>query len=47
VVGLLLGDVVSTKNTHLRKGCGWLATWRVSKYENNNTSSQRIWLAYK
>ena len=48
VVGLLLGDVVSTKkHTHLRKGCGWLATWRGSKYENNNLSSQRMWLAYK
>ncbi len=49
VVGLLLGDVVSTilKNTHCRKGCGWLASWRGSKYENNNTSSQRMWLAYK
>jgi len=48
VVGLLLGDVVSVlKNTYRHKGCGWLASWRVSKYENNNTSSQRMWLAYK
>ncbi len=48
VVGLLLGDVVSVlKNTHRHKGCGWLASWRGSKYENNNTLSQRMWLAYK
>ncbi len=46
--GLLLGDVVSVlRNTHRHKGCGWLASWRGSKYENNNTSSQRMWLAYK
>ncbi len=29
VVGLLLGEVVSTKkNTHPRKGCGWLTSRR-------------------
>jgi hypothetical protein len=35
VVGLLLGDVVSTKK------CGWLASWRGSKYKNNITSLQK------
>ncbi len=25
MVGLLVGEVVSTKKTHHRKGCGWLA----------------------
>ena len=48
VVDLLLGDVVSVlKNTHHHKGSGWLASRRGSKYENNNTSSQRMCLAYK
>jgi hypothetical protein len=32
VVGLLLGEVVSTKKTHHQKGCGWLASRRGSKY---------------
>ena len=32
MVGLLLGEVVSEKkNTHPRKGCGWLAAKRGSK----------------
>ncbi len=31
VVGLLLGEAVSTKNTHRCKGCGWLASRRGSK----------------
>jgi hypothetical protein len=47
VVGLLVRDVVGTKKTHHRKGCGWLASWRGSKYKKNNTSLQRMWLAYK
>ncbi len=34
VVGLLLGEVVSTKIiAHRRRGCGWLASRRGSKYE--------------
>jgi general stress protein CsbA len=34
VVGLLLGEVVSTKTiAHCRRGCGWLASRRGSKYE--------------
>ncbi len=32
VVGLLLGEVVSTRKTHCHKGCGWLASRRGSKY---------------
>ena len=32
VVGLLLGEVVSTKKiTHHRKGCGWLTSRRYDK----------------
>ncbi len=46
VVGLLLGEVVSTKKTHGRKGCGWLAIRRGSKKYKKNTSLQRMWLAY-
>ncbi len=46
VVGLLLGDVVSTKKIHPCKGCGWLASRRGTKYKKNNTSLQRMWLAY-
>ena len=47
VVGLLVGEVVSTKKVaHRRRGCGWLASRRGSKYKKN-TSSQRMWLAYK
>ncbi len=34
VVGLLLGEVVSTKTiAHRRRGCGWLAPRRGSKCE--------------
>ena len=34
VVGLLLGEVVSTKTiAHRHRGCGWLASRRGSKYE--------------
>jgi hypothetical protein len=44
VVGLLLGEAVSTKKTHHRKGCGWLAPRRDSKYKKN-ASLQRMWLA--
>jgi hypothetical protein len=29
VISLLIGEVVSTKKTHRRKGCGWLANRRV------------------
>ncbi len=35
VVGLLLREAVSTKKTHRRKGCGWLARRRGSKYKKN------------
>jgi hypothetical protein len=47
VVGLLIGEAVSTKKTHRHKGFGWLASRRGSKYEKKNTSLQRMWLAYK
>jgi hypothetical protein len=34
VVGLLLGEVVSTKTiAHCCRGCGWLANRRGSKYK--------------
>jgi hypothetical protein len=47
VVGLLTGEIVSTKIiAHRRRGCGWLAARRGSKYEEKNTLSQRMWLAY-
>jgi hypothetical protein len=36
VVGLLLGEVVSIKKTYRRKGCGWLACRRVSKYNKKH-----------
>jgi hypothetical protein len=35
VVGLLLGEAVSTKKTHRHKGCGWLASRRGSKYKKH------------
>ncbi len=36
VVGLLLGEVVSTKTiAQGRRGCGWLAFRRGSKYKKN------------
>ena len=35
MVGLLLGEVVNTKKKRRRKGCGWLASRRGSKYEKN------------
>ncbi len=38
VFGLLVGEVVSTKPiAHRRRGCGWLASRRGSKYEKKNT----------
>ncbi len=46
VVGLLIEEVVSTKKTHRPKGYVWLVSRRGSKYKNN-TSSQRMWLAYQ
>jgi hypothetical protein len=37
VVGLLLGEVVSTKITaHHQRGCGWLVSKRGSKYKKKN-----------
>ena len=30
---MLLGEAVSTKKTHCRKVCGWLASRRGSKYK--------------
>ncbi len=37
VVGLLLGEVVSTKTiAHRRRGCGWLASKRGSKYKKKH-----------
>jgi hypothetical protein len=35
MVGLFLGEAVSTKKTHHRKGCGWLASRIGSKYKKN------------
>jgi hypothetical protein len=36
VVGLLLGEVVSIQKKHCRKGCGWLAFRRGSKYKKKH-----------
>jgi hypothetical protein len=36
MVGLLLSEAVSTKNTHRHKGCGWLASRRGSKYKKTH-----------
>jgi hypothetical protein len=35
VVGLFLGEAVSTKKTHRCKGCGWLAFRRGTKYKKH------------
>jgi hypothetical protein len=42
VVGLLLGEAVSNKNTHRRKGCGWLASRRGSKYEKKHIITKEV-----
>ncbi len=36
VVGLLIGEVVSTKKTHHCKKCGWVAPRRGSKFEKKH-----------
>jgi hypothetical protein len=46
VVGLLLGEAVSTKKTHRRKGCGCLASRGGSKYKNKTHHCKGCgWLA--
>ncbi len=42
MVGLLLGEAVSTKKTHYRKGCGWLAPWRGSKYKKKHIVAKDV-----
>jgi hypothetical protein len=42
LVGLLLGEAVGTKNTHRRKGCGWLAPRRGSKYKKINIVAKDV-----
>ncbi len=43
MVGLLLGDVVTTKTiAHRRRGCGWLASRRGSKYEKKNIIAEDV-----
>ncbi len=44
VVGLLLGEAVSTKNTHCCKGCGWLASRRDGKYKKNIVAKDLVGL---
>ena len=44
VVGLLLGEAVSTKKTHHRKGCGWLASRRGSMYGKKHHHKGCGWL---
>ncbi len=42
VVGLLLGEVVSMKKTYCRKGCGWLASRRGSKYKKKHIFAKDV-----
>jgi hypothetical protein len=42
VVGLLLVEVVSTKNTHRGKRCGWLASRRGSKYKKKHIVTKDV-----
>jgi hypothetical protein len=42
VVGLLLGEAVSTKKTHCRKGCGWLAPRRGSKHKKTHIVAKDV-----
>ncbi len=43
MVGLLLGEVVSTKTiSHRRRGCGWLAHGRGSKYKKKNIVAKDV-----
>jgi hypothetical protein len=42
VVGLLLGEAVSTKKTHRHKGCGWLAYRRGSKYKKKHIIAKDV-----
>jgi hypothetical protein len=42
VVGLLLGEVVSTKKTHSQKGYGWLASKRGSKYKKKHILAKDV-----
>jgi hypothetical protein len=41
VVGLLRGEVVSTKKTHC-KGCGWLASRRGNKNKKTHISAKDV-----
>ncbi len=43
MVGLLLGEVVSTKTiAHRRRGCGWLASRRGSKYKKKHIVAKDV-----
>jgi hypothetical protein len=43
VVGLLIGDVVSTKkHTHHRKGCGWLGL-QVGDSKNDSLTKMKTY----
>ncbi len=42
VVGLLLREAVSTKNTHCCKGCCWLASRRGSKYKKTHIVTKDV-----
>ncbi len=42
MVGLLLREAVSTKKTHRRKGCGWLAPRTGSKYKKKHIVAKDV-----
>ncbi len=42
MVGLLLGEAVRAKKTHRRKGCGWLASRRGSKYKKKHIVAKDV-----
>ncbi len=42
MVGLLLGELVSTKKTHRCKGCGWLAPRRGSKNKTKHDIAKDV-----
>jgi hypothetical protein len=42
VVGLLLGEAVSTKKTHPCKECGWLAPRRGSEYKKTHIVAKDV-----
>ncbi len=42
MVGLLVGEAVSTKKTHHCKGCGWFAPRRGSKYKKKHIVAKDV-----